>query len=111
MRRLAGGGLMVCLLAAGCNTAGGVYNKNDPSQKFSAGRTAAAVLGTAAVAALAVAAARNGGGGYYPQRDYSFAWDYQPLNGQWVCRGQQTGQYAEYWHCQYLAMVDTAWPD
>ena len=61
---------------------------------------------------LVVAVAQNGGGGGYygGGYDYDYAWDYQYGNGQWVCRGKQTGQYAYPYQCQYDPVNDYTWP-
>lgn len=42
--------------------------------------------------------------------DYDWDWDYQPGNNQWVCRGVQTGQYAEVENCRYDTIDDNRWP-
>lgn len=42
--------------------------------------------------------------------DWDWDWDYQPANGQWVCRGIQTGQYATRDKCAIDTMVDDRWP-
>lgn len=42
--------------------------------------------------------------------DYDWDWDYQPANGQWVCRGIQTGQYAALSNCAYDIKDDNRWP-
>lgn len=94
-----------------CTTSGEIYDpKRHPRQDFSAGNTAAAVLGTAAVVALAIAAAQNGGGGYRSYSDYDWAWDYQPMSATWACRGKQTGQYAYPSQCRYDPVNDYTWP-
>lgn len=78
------------------------------------------LLGVAAVGAIAaVAASSNGGGGgqgssfYGSDVDVTFSWDEQP-NGyggrQWVCRGEETGRYAELWRCAGKAKIDYRWP-
>ena len=48
----------------------------------------------------------------YPssQTDYDWDWDYQPANGQWACRGIQTGRYAQHSNCLYDAKDDDRWP-
>lgn len=106
-------GLAAMLACGGCTTSGKIYRPGkDKKEDYSAKNTAAAVIGTAVVAGLIVAAAssKGGGGGYYaPTYDWDYAWDYQPMNGQWVCRGKQTGQYADQWHCRNKLLYD-AWP-
>jgi len=88
----------LCLLA-GCSTSGGIYKSGDPQHgEFSPGRTALTILGVAA----AVSAARGGGGGAQD----AYAWDYQPGNGQWVCRNKFNGQYANASNCEGLPLVD-----
>jgi hypothetical protein len=113
MLRLTGAVVLAASLAcAGCTTSGKIYRPGkDKKEDYSAKNTAAAVIGTALVAGLIVAAANSkGGGGYYsPAYDRDWAWDYQPLNGQWVCRGLQTGYYTAKWRCQNKLMYDY-WP-
>lgn len=48
-----------------------------------------------------------------PERDYAWAWDLQRgSNGAlvWVCRGIQSGQYAQQSKCQYKWQNDSQWP-
>ena len=45
-----------------------------------------------------------------PSRDYDWDWDYQPGNGQFVCRGIQTGRYAVLENCRYDRQDDDRWP-
>src|SRR5262245_6190305 len=88
--------ILVCSLLAGCSTAGGMYKKDEPvNGEFSIGRTALGVLGGIAIIAGAAAAARGGGGA----AAHSYAWDYQPGNGQWVCRDRANGQYSYEANC------------
>tara|TARA_Y200000002_G_C22105064_1_gene424336 strand:+ start:243 stop:506 length:264 start_codon:yes stop_codon:yes gene_type:complete len=42
--------------------------------------------------------------------DYDWDWDFQPGNNQWVCRGVQSGQYAELSNCSNDLMLDDRWP-
>ena len=82
-----------------------MYKSGDSKNgEFSVGRTAVTVLGILGAAA----AVRNGGGGGGSQ-DYGYAWDYQPGNGQWVCRDKSNGQYANKSKCAGVPMVDY-WP-
>lgn len=102
MRRLTCA-LAILALLAGCSTAGGIYKSGDSENgEFSVGRTVLTVLGVLAVGA----AARNGGGG---GGAYGYAWDYQPMNRQWVCRSRANGEYADQQNCAGLPMVDN-WP-
>jgi hypothetical protein len=72
------------------------------------------VLGLAA--ALVYQLARHGGGGPGPASavDTDWAWDQQwnatRTGPQWVCRGRQTAQYADEWHCAGKPMIDSTWP-
>ena len=55
------------------------------------------------------------GGGQPPvaqQRDWDWAWDQFYKDGYlvWACRGMQTGQFAEEWHCSPKVKTDYAWP-
>lgn len=74
-----------------------------------------AILG----AALVAAARRGGGGGgtYTPPptraTDYDWDWDeFYNANRQlvWACRGVQTGEFAEQWHCNGTPQTDWRWP-
>jgi len=42
--------------------------------------------------------------------DYDWAWDFQPGDGRWVCRGIQTGQYASKSNCANDFKNDSRWP-
>ena len=71
---------------------------------------AGAVLVTTAVA---VAAHNSGGaGGGSPSSDFQWDWDMFYQGGKQVarCRGVQTGQFAEDWHCNGKAVNDNHWP-
>jgi hypothetical protein len=94
----------LALYLAGCSTSGGFYSKNDPSNSdFSVGNTLLSVIAVAG----AVAVAKEGGGNGFAES--GFAWDYQPGNGQWVCRDKSNGQYAYADNCYGLPYVDN-WP-
>lgn len=81
------------------------------------------LAGIAVVGLVAAAAADGGGGGYsgggynsYSTQDYSYSWDEQNASyaGKrsriWVCRGEQTGQYADLYNCNGKLKVDSRWP-
>lgn len=105
--------LASCIALQACTHSGEVYDsRKHKKEDISQEKTAAAVLGTAAVIALAIASANSGGGGgyYTPSHDYSFAWDYQRGNGQWVCRGRQTGRYHFPYRCNGMPVHDYTWP-
>lgn len=96
--------VLIALNIFGCSTNGGIYKSGDAKDgEFSAGRTALTVLGVIGAAAIA----KGGGGGGY--QDQGYAWDYQPGNGQWVCRNKANGQYAHVSNCASLPKVDN-WP-
>jgi hypothetical protein len=45
--------------------------------------------------------------------DYSYSWDEQNASyggREWVCRGEQTGQYSELRYCNGKYKVDSRWP-
>ena len=42
--------------------------------------------------------------------DYDWDWDFQTSNGQFVCRGIQTGRYTALEKCQCYLMDDARWP-
>jgi hypothetical protein len=95
--------LIIFSLLTGCSTSGGIYSKDDATHgEFSAGRTLLSIIAVAG----AVALAKEKGGGYAAP---GYAWDYQPGNGQWVCRDGANGQYANNDNCAGLPMVDN-WP-
>lgn len=98
--------LLIAFQAVGCSTSGGMYKSGDSEHgELSVGRTAVTVLGILGAAA----AVRKGGGGGGGYQESGYAWDYQPGNGQWVCRDKSNGQYANKTNCSGVAMVDN-WP-
>jgi len=105
--------LTACLIAvsfiSACTSSGEIYDKSKhKDEDFSAVNT---ILGIAAGAALIGAAASSGGGGGGAAvYDYDWDWDYQPANTQWVCRGIQTGRYANQDNCAYDFKDDDRWP-
>jgi len=64
-----------------------------------------------AVYAIAASNGGGGGGGGHAPSDSDWDWDYQPKNGQWACRGIQTGQYAEISKCAGDYKDDDRWPN
>lgn len=97
--------ILISLHLIGCSTSGGIYKSGDATDgEFSVGRTALTVLGV--IGAAAIVKGGGGGGGY---QDQGYAWDYQPGNGQWVCRNKQNGQYANLSNCASMPKVDN-WP-
>lgn len=75
------------------------------------------LIATAAVLAIAgaayAAASSGGGGGSTAVNDYQWDWDvFYNEQGQLVayCRGVQTGQFADKWHCNGLSVTDARWP-
>lgn len=76
-------------------------------------RAAAIFLAVLAVGAAAAAGSGGGGNSYAGTRDYNWAWDqFANQNGVlvWACRGIQTGQFAEEYHCMGKFKADTVWP-
>lgn len=74
-----------------------------------------ALIAVAAVALVVAAARSGGGGGGAPAggTDYSWQWDQQHnqfMQAVWVCRGEQTGQYAELYRCSGKPQSDYRWP-
>lgn len=99
--------LLIAFQAAGCSTSGGMYKSGDSQHgELSVGRTAATVLG---VLGAAAAIRKGGGGGGGVAQETGYAWDYQPGNGQWICRDKSNGQYANKSNCAGLPMIDN-WP-
>jgi hypothetical protein len=75
------------------------------------------LIATAAVLVVAgavyAAANSGGGGGSTAVNDYQWDWDvFYNEQGQLVayCRGVQTGQFADKWHCNGLSVTDARWP-
>lgn len=74
---------------------------------------AEAFAGALIIGTAGYLAGQGGYSGYsspYSSTDYDWDWDYQPGNGQWICRGIQTGQYAELENCAYDLKDDDRWP-
>lgn len=77
------------------------------------GNAAALLVGVLVVAGAAAVATRGGSGGPFVPTDNQWDWDLQNSDQGvpvWVCRGVQTGQYAELWRCAGLAKTDLRWP-
>lgn len=82
------------------------------------------LLGVAAVGLVAAAASSGEASGSQTSnlygtasaKDVSYSWDEQPApygsgtGRQWVCRGEQTGRYADLSLCAFKIKVDTRWP-
>lgn len=71
----------------------------------------AAVLVVAGIVYAAVKS--GGGGGSTAVNDYQWDWDvFYNEQGQLAayCRGVQTGQFADEWHCNGLPVTDARWP-
>lgn len=94
------------------------YTLDRCSDKVAKENTAAAIVGGAALVGAAIAASRRSGGGAVgggasTVQDYEWDWDeffdasYRLV---WACRGVQTGQFAEQWHCNGKAQTDWRWP-
>ncbi len=77
------------------------------------GKIALGALIVVGVAALAVAASKGGGGGYGAPADYQWRWDgFRGAYGnmEWRCRGVETGQFADSYHCAGQPQIDNTWP-
>jgi hypothetical protein len=100
--------LIISILSA-CSTNGGMYKKGDAENgEFSPGKTILGVVGAVAVVLGVKELSKNGGGGN-SYANTGYAWDYQPGNGQWVCRNKANGQYAFKENCNGVPYVDN-WP-
>ncbi|WBS00245.1 hypothetical protein OU994_18155 [Pseudoduganella sp. SL102] len=97
----------------------GVYDpmpQEAPRSQASSGNTWKKVGAVLAVGLVAAAAAKGSHAGGYAapvSNDFDWAWDLQnaPHGGtQWVCRGRQTGWYAEQWRCANKFQSDATWP-
>ena len=97
------------LIVTGCTSSGEIYDeKKHKKEDFSLLNTIGAI-GAAAVVINEVYNS-SGSSSSYATSDTDWDWDYQPANNQWVCRGIQTGQYAELENCQYDEVDDDRWP-
>lgn len=106
--------LAASIAVSGCTSSGDIYDSSKHDKEdFDLGNTILLGIGAAALIGAAAAGADTSGGGYGTgyASDYDWDWDYQPANGQWVCRGIQTGQYAELENCAYDYQDDDRWPD
>jgi len=98
--------IFICFHLISCSTSGGMYKSGDNKDgEFSVLRTAVTVIG---VLGAADAIRKGGGGGGGQQTGYG--WDFQPGNGQWVCRDKSNGQYANKQNCAGQPLVDN-WPN
>lgn len=96
------------------------YSQEQCADKIAKENSVAAVVGVAALIGVAIAASRKGGGGGAvgastspPPQDYEWDWDeFYNVNRQlvWMCRGVQTGQFADPRQCSSKALVDWRWP-
>jgi hypothetical protein len=77
-----------------------------------------ALIVVAAAAAAAASSSGGGGGGggapasNYASSDYEWDWDIFSEYGvqKVACRGVQTGQFADNWHCSGKLVNDNRWP-
>ena len=117
MKNIVGPAMLAASIAvSGCTPSGDIYDSSKHDKEdFDLGNTILLGIGAAALIGAAAAGADtgSGSGGYGSgyASDYDWDWDYQPANGQWVCRGIQTGQYAELENCAYDYQDDDRWPD
>ncbi|WP_313632520.1 hypothetical protein [Massilia timonae] len=107
--------ILVATLVSGCASSAHDRRMADADGESNTGKYVAAGLGLLAIGALAYAAGQNTGSGYAPATpaDYDWAWDLQRggyNNLVWVCRGRQTGQYADQSRCAYKYQADNTWP-
>lgn len=100
--------ILILSLLIGCSTTGGWYDKNDANNNEFSLVNSALGVGAAALAVVGISAASKGGGGN-SYANSGYAWDYQPGNGQWVCRNRANGQYAYQYNCNGQPYVDN-WP-
>lgn len=107
--------IALALAVSGCTSSGDVYDsEKHKKDDFSWRNTILLGVGVAAVIGAAAAAADSNTGytNSYSgsNEDDDWDWDYQPANGQWVCRGVQTGRYAELENCYGDIQDDDRWP-
>ena len=101
--------ILSTLIVAGCTSSGEIYDETKHKKEdFSLLNT----IGAIGAAAVVINEVYNNSSAYssYASSDSDWDWDYQPRNNQWVCRGIQTGQYAELENCAYDAVDDDRWP-
>jgi len=108
---------IIAALLSGCASSAHDRRMADADGESDTGKYAAVGLGLLAIGALAYAAGRDtgSGAGYAPVQlaDYDWAWDLQrgAYGGTvWVCRGRQSGQYADQGRCAYKYQSDNTWP-
>ena len=112
-----GRGGTVCGLPLVCGSDGDAYTVFDRGIAIKRGSASRdkrnKILGVVAIVAAGayLASQSGGGGGGYSPTDSDWDWDYQPSNGQWVCRGIQTGQYSQLSNCAYDLKDDDRWPN
>lgn len=107
--------ILVAALMSGCASSAHDRRMADADGEDSTSKYVAAGLGLLAIGALAYAAGQNTGAGYAPAAptDYDWAWDLQRGTNNslvWVCRGRQSGRYADQSRCAYKYQSDNAWP-
>ena len=110
--------LSIIFMLSSCTDKGEIYNSSKHTKKdFSLGNTI--LMGVGAVGAAMLVddcydtnclGGYGGGSSSRSYTDYDWDWDYQPANGKWVCRGIQSGQYAELDNCAYDYQDDDRWP-
>lgn len=109
--------LLIAALLSGCATSAHERRMRDADGED--GETLKKVgigLAVLAVGAAAYYGAKGGGNAYAaaPATDYDWDWDqFYGSNGQlvWACRGVQTAQFAEEWHCASKLKTDFRWPN
>jgi len=100
---------LIFILISACTEDGDIYDsKKHKKSEFSAEKTIGLIIGAAIVGA---AASEYSGGGSSGIIDYDHDWDYQAGDNSWVCRGVQTGQYAELSNCAFDTKDDDRWPN
>jgi len=117
MKKIIATSLMIFSIMSSCTENGDIYDpKKHKKSEFSAEKTIGLIVGTAIVA-VAVSEASAGDADAFAegfanssQTDTDHDWDYQPGNNTWVCRGVQTGQYADLDNCDYDVKDDDRWP-
>ena len=90
-----------------------VYKLGKITERGNSTAWADAFAGALIIGTAGYLAGQSGYSGYqspYTTSDFDWDWDYQPGNGQWVCRGIQTGQYADLGNCQFDVQDDDRWP-
>lgn len=107
-------GLVAAIFLSGCASSPHDRRMADSNNESQVGNYLALGLGMLAIGAAAYSSGYNSVNSYAaPASDFDWAWDLQRGSYNslvWVCRGRQTGQYADQSRCAYKYQADNTWP-